>query len=93
MLGGTAIEVKVKAAGGQIGGFKTECSEDELPLGPDFAAVLMDWKNKCRPTVGDWVFRSHVTDRRYHASPIQQDYIRPAAERLGLGCSAAGRTR
>jgi integrase len=25
-----------------------------------------------------------VTDRCFHASPIQQDYIRPAAERLGL---------
>ena len=27
---------------------------------------------------------SHVTDRCFHASPIQQDYIRPAAKRLGL---------
>lgn len=35
-------------------------------------------------SIGDWVFPSHITDRCYHASPIQQDYIRPAAEQLGL---------
>ena len=76
--------VKVKAVNGRVGRVKTECSEDELPLDPDFAAVLMDWQSKCRPTVGGWVFPSPITDRCFHASPIQQDYIRPAAQRLGL---------
>jgi len=76
--------VKVKAVNGRVGRVKTECSEDELPLDPDFARVLMDWKTRCRPTIGDWVFPSHITDRCYYASPIQQDYIRPAAEQLGL---------
>jgi integrase len=76
--------VKVKAVNGRIGRLKTECSEDELPLDPEFAAVLLDWKARCRPTVGDWVFPSHITDRCFHASPIQQDYIRPAGEKLGM---------
>lgn len=76
--------VKVKAVNGRMGRVKTECSEDELPLDPAFAQVLTDWKARRRPTAGDWVFPSHITDRCYHASPIQQDYIRPAAERLGL---------
>jgi integrase len=76
--------VKVKAVNGHVGRVKTECSEDELPLDPDFAAVLLDWKARCPETVGDWVFPSPITDRCYHASPIQQDYIRPAAEKLGL---------
>ena len=76
--------VKVKALNGRIGRLKTECSEDELPLDPDFATVLLDWKAKCRSTVGGWVFPSHITDRCFHASPIQQDYIKPAAERLGV---------
>lgn len=76
--------VKVKAVDGRIGRVKTEYSEDELPLDPDFAAVLEDWKAKPRQTAGDWVFPSHITDRCFHASPIQQDYIRPAAEKLGL---------
>ena len=30
-------------------------------------------------------FPSHVTGEPYHASPIQQDYIRPAGRKLGLG--------
>lgn len=76
--------VRVKAVNGRVSRVKTECSEDELPLDPDFAKVLLDWKAKCRTTIGDWVFPSPITDRCYHASPIQQDYIRPAAEKLGL---------
>ena len=76
--------VKVKAVNGRVGRVKTECSEDELPLDPDFAALLQNWKTRCRPTAGDWVSPSPVTDRCYHASPIQQDYLRPAARRLGL---------
>jgi integrase len=34
--------------------------------------------------IGDWMFSSPITDRCYHASPIQQDYILPAAEMLAL---------
>ena len=30
------------------------------------------------------VFPSPITGRPYHTSPIQQDYIRPAGEKLGL---------
>lgn len=76
--------VKVKAVNGRVSRVKTECSEDELPLDPDFAQILLDWKATCRTTIGDWVFPSPITDRCYHASPIQQDYIRPAGEKLGL---------
>ena len=31
------------------------------------------------------MFPSPITGRSYHASPIQQDYIRPAGRKLGLG--------
>jgi hypothetical protein len=70
---------------------KTEYSEDELPVDPDFAAILLAWKRKCdeqarmavaegkTPQMGlDLVFPSPVTGRHNHAAPIQQDYIRPA---------------
>ncbi len=67
---------------GRVKTVKTECSEDELPLDPDFATILLDWKN--RSSNSELVFPSHVTGRNYHASPIQQDYIRPAGEKLGL---------
>ena len=76
---------------GRVKMVKTEYSEDELPLDPDFAAILLDWKREVRrgrpkllaedttPLMGlDLVFRSPVTGRHYHTAPIQQDYIRPA---------------
>ena len=76
--------VKVKAVNERIGRVKTEYSEDELPIDPQFARVLKAWKKKCPSSPGDWVFPSAFTDRCYHASPIQQDYIRPAGKKLGL---------
>jgi integrase len=76
--------VKVKVVNGRLGSVKTDCSDDELPLDPDFAAVLQAWKTQCPEAIGDWVFPSPITDRRHHTSPIQQDYIRAAGEKLGL---------
>jgi integrase len=29
---------------------KTEYSEDDLPLDPDFATELLNWKRKCPPS-------------------------------------------
>jgi integrase len=55
---------------------KTEYSEDALPLDPDFATILLDWKRQS--TGSELVVPSHVTGYCYHASPIQQDYIRRA---------------
>jgi hypothetical protein len=64
---------------------KTEYSEDDLPLDPDLGTVLLNWKRKCPQSEEGWVFPSPVTGRCYHASPIQQDYIRPAGRKLELG--------
>ena len=61
---------------GRVKTVKTEDSEDELPLDLDFATILHAWKTLCPPS--DLVFPSSVTGRSYHASPIQQDYTRPA---------------
>lgn len=61
---------------GRIQFVKTEYSEDELPLDPEFATVLHELKKKTSGT--GLLFPSWKTGRAYHASPIQQDYIRPA---------------
>jgi integrase len=78
---------------GRVKEVKTEYSEDELPLDPDLAAILLDWIRQSEAdaraaveALGETVevieskllFVSPVTGRHYHASPIQQDYIRPA---------------
>ncbi|HWR35032.1 MAG TPA: site-specific integrase [Clostridia bacterium] len=77
------VTVRVKVVNGRVGRVKTEYSEDELPLDPEFAAVLLNWKSRCPKSPGDWVFPSPFTDRCYHAGPIQQDYIRPAGKKAG----------
>jgi integrase len=73
---------------GRVKTVKTEYSEDELPLDPEFATVLLDWKIQSEeraksegktPLMGsDLVFPSTATGRHFHTAPIQQDYIRPA---------------
>lgn len=70
------IRVSRAVVHGRIKTVKTEYSEDELPLDRDFAAVLLDWR--ARGPKSELVFPSHITGRHFHASPIQQDYIRPA---------------
>jgi len=77
--------VKQAVVNGRVKGLKTDCSEDELPLDPAFATILLRWKSQCPVSEGDWVFPSPVTGRCYHASPIQQDYIRTAGVKAGLG--------
>ena len=79
---------------GRVKMVKTEYSEDELPLDPDFAAILLDWKIQCQEqtrldekaqpngktrSIGlNLLFTSPVTGRHFHTAPVQQDYIRPA---------------
>ncbi len=76
---------------GRVKTVKTEYSEDELPLDPYFATVLLDWQRESEeqarkaltdeknPSAGSELhFPSSATGRHYHTAPIQQDYIRPA---------------
>ena len=44
---------------GRVKTVKTEYSEDELPLDPDFAAILLDWKRQCEAEA-----RKAQTDRK-----------------------------
>ena len=74
-------------AHGRVQYVKTEYSEDELPLDPDFATVLLEWQRRSKGSKP--VFTSPVTDRHFHASPAQQDYLRPAGWCL-VPCPACG---
>jgi integrase len=83
-----SMKVERAVVHGRVESVKTEYSEDELPLDPDFASVLLDWKMQCQKKAEteeptqlsglDLLFPSPVTGRHYHTAPIQQDYIRPA---------------
>lgn len=72
---------------GRIGQVKTEYSKDELPLDPDVATSLLEWKRKSQGT--ELIFPSPITGYSYDASPIQQDWIRRAGWCL-VGCSECG---
>ena len=70
---------------GIVDDVKTEYSEDDLPLDRDLATVLPNWRKQSLQPAEGWVFPSPITGGCYHASPIQQDYIRSAGRKLGLG--------
>jgi integrase len=84
-FGELTMRVSRGVVDGVVDEVKNEYSEDDLPLDPDLATVLLNWKERCPKSEEGWMFPSPITGRCYHASPIQQDYIRPAGRKLGLG--------
>jgi integrase len=59
-----------------------DASDGQFPMDPVLAETLLEWRNKTSST--GLVFPSHITGRCYHPGPIQQDYFRPVARKLGL---------
>ena len=59
---------------------------------PRTTAILLRSKAQCPISDGDWAFPSPITGRCYHTSPIQQDYIRRAGGKAGLGDSIGWHT-
>jgi integrase len=59
-----------------------EGSDGQVPIDPVLAETLLEWRNKSSST--GLIFPSHITGRCYHPGPIQQDYFRPVARKLGL---------
>ena len=60
----------------------TEGTDSQLPIDAVLAETLLEWRNKTSST--GLIFPSHITGRCYHPGPIQQDYFRPVARKLGL---------
>lgn len=78
------MRVTRKVVNGRVSTVKTEYSEDDLPLDPDFGKELLRWKELCPASFERWIFPAPLSGRPYYASEIQKDYIRPAGERVGL---------
>jgi integrase len=57
------MQVREGYARSQVTKLKSECSQDELPLDPDVATILLEWKRLCPETQGNWVFPSPRTDK------------------------------
>jgi integrase len=68
----------------QITKLKSEYSQDELPLDPDVATILLEWKRLCPATTGDWIFPSPRTNKPYDSSSLRKKVLRPAAQRAKI---------
>jgi integrase len=69
---------------GRIGRVKTDYSEDEMPLDPDFAEVVLNWKAQCPPSERGWIFPNPNTGGLWHSSVLQGDVLVPAGEKIGV---------
>ncbi len=78
------LRVTRKVVNGRISRLKTEYSEDDLPLDPDFATELLRWRTQCPDSAEGWVFPNRLTGQPYYASEIQKDFLAPAGTRLEL---------
>jgi integrase len=61
---------------------ESEAPAEQIPMDPVLVEALLEWRSKS-PGAG-LVFPSHITGRCYHPGPIQQNYFRPVARKLGL---------
>jgi integrase len=75
------ILVQQGVVSGRIGKVKTEASQDEIPLDPAFAGLLLA---RLQGQQQGLVFPSHVTGRSYHAGILQQKILRPKGEEIGI---------
>jgi len=64
---------------------KTEYSRDYVPLDPALVKILLEHRERCYQTPEGWLFANSVTGRPYHQDTIQQNHIREAGKKAGLG--------
>jgi integrase len=76
------ISVQQGLVNGRIAEAKAGAPKEGTSMDPVLLEALLDWRTKT-PGAG-LLFPSHITGRCYHAGPIQQDYFRPVARKLGL---------
>ena len=60
------------------------CCQDDLPLDPDVATILLEWKRLCIATQGDWVFPSPRTNKPYDSGTLRKKVLKTAAARAKI---------
>jgi integrase len=77
------LEVRIERAVvlGAVGRVKTPKSKATMPLDPDLASSVLEFKLRTASTAGpeEWVFPSSQTGEPWNPTHIQSKYIRPAA--------------
>jgi integrase len=82
-LEGATLQVRRSVVNGHVEDTKTLASEDELPLHPDLANVLRQWREAELPVNG-WLFGNIDTGKPYHADTMPQRHLNKAAAKIGL---------
>ena len=70
---------------GREGEVKTEYSRDHVPLDAAPVEILLGHRERWFSTPEGWVFANPATGRPYHQNSIQQDHLREAGKKAGLG--------
>jgi integrase len=55
-----------------------------LPLDPDVATILPEWKRLCIATQGDWVFPSPTNKHPYDSGTLRKKVLKTAAPRAKI---------
>jgi integrase len=81
------ITVQRGVVRGRVDDVKTKYSRKKVPLDPQLAEVLLNFRTHQAVAIGtgDWIFANPDTGKPWLPYHIQQDYIRPAAIAAGLG--------
>jgi integrase len=75
------VTIKRSAYRGSIDETKTASSRAKLPLHPALAELLKAWQTKCE---FEWIFANPATGMPYQSPSMQQRWIRPAGEAIGV---------
>ena len=92
-FGAAILTITRASVNGRVGPVKTEYSEDEMPLDPPFAEVVLEWREQCPPSDAGWLFPHPTTGWVCYASDLQGDILVPAGQRIGVDCSVGSLCR
>jgi integrase len=71
---------------GRVDEVKTEYSKDYVPLDPQLAEILLEWREQT-PFNGpdNWLFTNPATENPYHQEEIQKNHLKRAAKAAKIG--------
>jgi integrase len=79
------VTVRCSAVAGRLNETKTEAANKPLPLDPDLATALLNWRRQATyASDPDFVFAGNSGKPRWQQM-ILKNYIQPAAEKAGIG--------
>ncbi len=79
---GRTVTINRSSYRGVVDESKTRASHATLPLPDELASLLSPWRERSGLT--EWVFANPATELPYLGPSIQQRWVRPAGEKIGI---------